>query len=215
MKRSTWLIIFVIVLFLVMWMTACASRTRGTSPGEQIATEPSETSGNTNTPGETKKDSFYETARFIMTKEENEIYRHLPDNAAREEFIEEFWKKRDPTPGTEENENKEEFEERIRFANKWFKEYSRGRGWDTQRGRILLQLGFPDRREFGDAEDIVRTGLPRNQGALITSKPIPMEIWSYYTYGLVLVFADKNDTGRMLLEYVPPTLPYALDHEKF
>jgi GWxTD domain-containing protein len=202
-KGSTWPAMAGVMVMLIL-LTVCALEVGAVTPQDK-----------TGIPGNLHKDSFYETARFIMTKQEDEIYRHLPDNAARKEFIKEFWNKRDPSPETEENENREEFEARIRYANKWFKEYSKGRGWDTQRGRILLQLGFPDRREFGDAQDIVRTGRLRDRGALITSKPIPMEIWSYYDYGLVLVFADKNDTGRLLLESVPPTLPYALDKAKF
>ena len=215
MKRSTWLTIVIVMMLLSMVVTAYGTGARGASPQDRIAAEPSESTDKTDTPGDLHKDSFYETARFIMTKQEDEIYRHLPDNAAKKDFIEEFWNKRDPSPETEENENREEFAERIRCANKWFKEYSKGRGWDTQRGRILLQLGFPDRREFGEAEDIVRGGRPRNQGLLITSKPIPMEIWSYYEYGLVLVFADKNESGRLSLEWVPSSFPYALDKARF
>jgi GWxTD domain-containing protein len=215
MKRSTWLTVVIVMMLLLMVVTVCTGSSGGVLPPDQTAAESPGTTDKTDTSRMLSKDSFYETARFIMTKQEDEIYRHLPDNEARKDFIEEFWNKRDPSPETEENENREEFAERIRYANKWFKEYSKGRGWDTQRGRILLQLGFPDRREFGEAEDIVRSGPLRNRGALISSKPIPMEIWSYYDYGLVLVFADKNETGRLLLEWVPPTLPYALDKAKF
>ena len=215
MKRSTCLTVVIVMMLLFMVVTVCGTAARGAAPQDQITTESSETTDETDTPGISHKNSFYETARLIMTKQEDEIYRHLPDNAARKDFIEEFWNKRDPSPETEENENREEFEERIRYANKWFKEYSKGRGWDTQRGRILLQLGFPDRREFGEAEDTVRVGRPRDHGTLISSKPIPMEIWSYHDDGLVLVFADKNESGRLLLERVPSSLPYALDKAKF
>ncbi|UCH96660.1 MAG: GWxTD domain-containing protein, partial [Candidatus Aminicenantes bacterium] len=130
-------------------------------------------------------------------------------------FIEEFWKKRDPNPETEENENREEFGERIIYANKWFKEHSKGRGWDTQRGRILLQLGFPDRREFGELDDTVRTGRLANRGRLITSKRIPMEIWVYYKPYFILVFADLDDSGRLELMRIPSQLPTALDRAKF
>ncbi len=164
---------------------------------------------------EAGKDSFFETARFIMTKEEIEIYKHLTDQGAREKYVGEFWKKRDPSPETEENENRDEFEERITYANKWFKEYSKGRGWDTQRGRILLQLGFPDRREFGQAEDVVRSGRSRDIGVLLSSKPIPMEIWDYYNYHLRLVFADPNDTGKLELVKIPTELAYILEKAKF
>lgn len=63
-------------------------------------------------------ESFYEKTSLIMTKEEMEIYKHLPDKESKEEFIREFWKIRDPDLGSEENENKIEFERRIEYANR-------------------------------------------------------------------------------------------------
>ena len=72
-------------------------------------------------------ESFFEKARLIMTKEEIEIYKQLPDLKSKEEFIDEFWKKRDPFPETPENENKIEFERRIAYANRWFRENRRCR----------------------------------------------------------------------------------------
>lgn len=157
-----------------------------------------------------KKDAFYEVTRFIMTKEEKDIYKHLPDIAARNDFIEEFWEKRDPDPSTDENESKIEYATRIAYANKWFKEHSKGRGWDTERGRILLRLGMPDRREFGEYT-------PTYRGRLISSKRIPMEIWTYYRYGplLVLEFADTDDSGHLKITRVPSALPTVMDFAKF
>jgi GWxTD domain-containing protein len=157
----------------------------------------------------TFKDTFFEKTRLIMTKDEIGIYKHLPDKAAKEKFIEEFWKKRDPSPETEENENREEFIERIEYANKWFFEGSKGKGWDTERGRILLQLGFPEERAWGE-----RT-LTDPQGALLTSKRAPMEIWTYYRYQLVLYFVDWDSSGKLLLNKVPSNLPYALEKARF
>ena len=75
---------------------------------------------------------FYKTAQLIMTKEEKEIFNHLPDKESRGEFIEEFWAKRDPD--TEVNEFKQEFLKRINYANKYFKEGIPD--WKTDRGRI-------------------------------------------------------------------------------
>lgn len=97
---------------------------------------------------------FYEKARLIMTKEEIDIYKVLPDEEAKRQFIEEFWKIRDPSPGTIENEAKIEFEERIKFANRWFWPLSRAlrpddepdndAGWNTDQGRMYIILGPPD-----------------------------------------------------------------------
>lgn len=186
--------IYIVVVIIVLLM-GCSSK-------KNIKTEP-------------RSDSFFETARFIMTKEEEAIYKHLPNDQEKQDFIEEFWKKRDPIPETEENENKIEFEERIAYANRWFREHrGENRGWDTQRGRILLQLGFPDRREFGDyTQTDRRPGM--TYGRLLTTKRIPMERWYYYRWQLLLIFADLNDSGVLKLVRIPATLLTALDFAKF
>ena len=110
--------------------------------------------------------TFFEKIRLIMIDDEIEIYKQLPDEQSKEEFIEEFWRIRDPNPGTVENEYKIEFEERIEYANKWFgsgdpfkgKEaydgHERYRGWNTDRGRIYIILGPPDGLYF-DGERIL------------------------------------------------------------
>ncbi|MBN1273566.1 MAG: GWxTD domain-containing protein [Candidatus Aminicenantes bacterium] len=106
--------------------------------------------------------SFLEKTRLIMTDEEIKIYTSLPDRESKAEFIEEFWKMRDPNPNTPENENKQEFYSRIAFANTWFSDWhtfrgktiGRGkeadRGWRTDKGRIFIVLGLPDLVNYGD-----------------------------------------------------------------
>jgi GWxTD domain-containing protein len=140
--------------------------------------------------------------RLIMTKEEIQIYKHLPDTQAKDEFIDEFWKKRDPFPETQENENKTEFERRIAYANRWFKENrAMGRGWDTPRGRILIQLGEPDNRLLSD---------------MINDPSIKgYERWIYYYYQLELIFVDSNGFGEFKLRNWPPELLSAIDRAKF
>ena len=146
--------------------------------------------------------SFYEKARLIMTNEEIQIYKHLPDIKAKDDFIDEFWKKRDPYPDTPENENKVEFERRIAYANRWFKENRpQGRGWDSQRGRILLQLGEPDNRYLND---------------MINNPDIKgVERWVYYYYQMELIFVDKDGFGEYKMVNYPAELLTALDMAKF
>ncbi|MGD2086694.1 MAG: GWxTD domain-containing protein [Candidatus Aminicenantes bacterium] len=189
------------IMIVAVLLVPAACSTSGTKSGKEINMEPAE--------GSFKDDSFFEKARLIMTKQEIEVYKHLPDKQAKEEFIAEFWKKRDPDPETQENENLEEFMERIEYANKWFFEGSIGRGWDTQRGRILLQLGFPEERRWGEVANTDR------YGALITSKRVPMEIWTYIRYQLVLVFTDWDGSGKLLLSRIPSNFPYALNRARF
>ena len=116
-----------------------------------------------------------------MTGEEQKIFNHLPDAAARREFIDDFWDKRDPDPGTEANEFKDEFFVRIAYANKHFKE---GRpGWKTDRGRIYIYMGPPDK-----VEESFSHGDPDVRGSIIW--------WVYYTYELGIEFGDEGGTGE-------------------
>lgn len=88
---------------------------------------------------------FFSKVRYIITKEEREQFlRILP--ADRPAFIEEFWERRDPTPGTAANEFKEDYFRRIEEANMMFKEGSTP-GWLQERGRVYITLGRPDNRE--------------------------------------------------------------------
>jgi GWxTD domain-containing protein len=161
-----------------------------------------------NKPYSLKKDPFFRIARLIMTKEEIDIYKRLPDHESRLDFIDEFWKKRDPTPGTEENESKQEFILRIAFANKWFRETPKGEGWNTERGRILLQLGFPDQRRFSENP-------PTYGGRLLTTRPIRTELWIYDRYQMMLRFDDSTSQDKFTLYSIPGNLSYALDQAKF
>lgn len=121
-------------------------------------------------------ESFFEKTSLIMTKEEIEIYKHLPDDQERRDFIVEFWKSRDPYPETPGNEFKIEFEQRIAYANRWFREnQAAGRGWNTERGRILLLLGQPEKREWQD--DI---GPQQAMQMGLSSDVRGVEVWTYY-----------------------------------
>jgi len=155
-------------------------------------------------------DDFYKKTRFIMTKMEKRIYKHLVDDIARQEFIKDFWDKRDPTPDNFENEAKKVYAERIAYANRWFNEGTgKNAGWDTERGRILLQLGIPDRREFGDLDMTAR-----GRGRLLTTKRLPMERWFYFRFQLYLVFTDNRGFGKFRLSRIPAQLLTAVDLAK-
>ena len=113
------------------------------------------------------RSDLFEKVSLIMLEEEEEAYRNLPDIESRERFMEEFWKKRDPDPTTEENEFVQEFTERIEEANELFgygfgsKGMNTGRGWNSDQGRIYLVLGPPDRiRRFSrEVEPAMRSGV--------------------------------------------------------
>lgn len=120
--------------------------------------------------------------RFIISKQERKIFLNLRP-AERKNFIEEFWKKRDPDPYTEENEFKEGYFKRIEEANHLFKEGATP-GWLQDRGRIYILLGRPEQRDV----------YPR--GYTFYGKP--MEIW-YYGF-FPIVFIDQDWSGNYKLE---------------
>ncbi len=139
-------------------------------------------------------ESFYEKTSLIMTREEIEIYKRLPDKESKEEFIEEFWRIRDPDTSTAENENKVEFERRVEYANMWFgwrnpykgrlkpEEQEKYRGWDTVRGRVYIILGPPDSLIY-DGSSLMNDGrkiaMPEGRRE---------EVWSYWRYRLYVTF---------------------------
>ena len=85
---------------------------------------------------------------FIITKEERQLFLKLPTDADREKYIEQFWGRRDPTPGTPENEFKTEHFKRIDYANVYFGGEWAADGWRTDRGKIWIILGQPQSRQF-------------------------------------------------------------------
>ncbi len=92
-----------------------------------------------------------------------------------------FWKKRDPTPLTEENERMEEFYLRVGYANKHFSQFRKG--WKTDMGMVYIVFGPPDNISRHPFE--------------MDSKPY--EIWSYYQVGVDFIFVDYNGFGDYLL----------------
>jgi GWxTD domain-containing protein len=124
---------------------------------------------------------FYSKVRYIITKQERKIFLHLPPSD-RKNFIEDFWKKRDPDPDTEWNEFKEEYFKRIEEANRLFADGGPS-GWLQDRGRIYILLGPPEYREV----------YPRGK----TFYGKPMEIW-YYGF-FPIVFVDNSWNGNYKL----------------
>ncbi len=133
---------------------------------------------------------------YIITKEERRAFQALQTDEERENFIENFWRRRDPNPDTEENEYREEYYERIAYANERFT--SGIPGWKTDRGRIYIAWGKPDSiesRPAGGAYD-----RPSYEGGGSTST-YPFEVWFYRHLdgvgdGIEIEFVDPTGTGE-------------------
>ena len=74
--------------------------------------------------------------------------RGVQSNEDCESVVQQFWAFRDPTPDTINNEFKEEFYDRILYANAHFGTGDRI-GWKTDRGRVYITWGPPDRLDAG------------------------------------------------------------------
>lgn len=90
----------------------------------------------------TYKKWLNEDVTYIITPEERQAFLKLSNDEERDQFIEQFWLRRDPTPDTEENEFKEEHYRRIEYANEHFA--AGVPGWRTDRGKIYIMYGPPD-----------------------------------------------------------------------
>ncbi len=115
-----------------------------------------------------------EDVRWIITDEELQAFKQLSNDEERDQFIEQFWLRRDPTPDTEENEFKEEHYRRIAYANEHFA--SGVPGWRTDRGRMYIMYGPPDEIDAHPSGGYYQR--PQEEGGGETST-FPFETWRY------------------------------------
>jgi len=80
---------------------------------------------------------------YIITPTEKEVFLQLETDRERVQFMEAFWKYREPNPNTPENVFKEEHYRRIKYANQYFGKEGPGAGWRSAMGRIYIILGEP------------------------------------------------------------------------
>src|SRR5687768_10542404 len=142
------------------------------------------------------KDWLDKDVTYIITDEERKAFKKLATDDEREKFIEEFWRRRDPDPDTDENEFKEEYYERIAYANEHFS--SGIPGWKTDRGRIYIMYGKPDERETHPMGGSYQRPSWEGGGSTTT---YPFEIW-FYRYlagvgsGIEIEFVDPTGSGE-------------------
>jgi len=115
-----------------------------------------------------------EDVRWIITDQEMQAFKSLSNDEERDQFIENFWLRRNPNQDSPENEYREEHYARIAYANEHF---AAGKpGWRTDRGHIYISFGKPDNIDShpsGGSYD-----RPMEEGGGNTST-FPFEIWHY------------------------------------
>jgi GWxTD domain-containing protein len=144
-----------------------------------------------------------EDVLYIITDEEKSAFKRMSTEDERENFIESFWLRRDPTPDTNENEYKEEHYRRIAYTNE---RYASGiPGWKTDRGRIYITFGPPDENESHPSGGTYER--PYEEGGGTTST-YPFEKWRYrYLEGIgsdiIIEFVDTTMTGEYRMTMDP------------
>ena len=136
-----------------------------------------------------------EDVAYIISDEERKAFKQLSNDEERDQFIEAFWQRRDPTPDTEENEFKEEHYRRIEYANEHF---AAGiPGWKSDRGRIYIMYGPADEIDSHPSGGTYDRPIEEGGG---TTSTFPFEDWRYrYLEGVgqevIIEFVDTCMCG--------------------
>jgi GWxTD domain-containing protein len=140
---------------------------------------------------------------YIISDDEKSTFRALSTDEERENFVEQFWARRNPDPRSYDNSFKEEHYRRIAYANQY---YASGvPGWRTDRGRIYIMFGRPDELEShptGGSYD-----RPYYEGGGTTTT-FPFEKWWYRHIDgigddIEIEFVDKSMSGEYRMALLP------------
>ena len=141
--------------------------------------------------------------RDIITSEEISAFKRFLTDDEREEFIEQFWERRNPEPGSLENKYKQTYFRRAASANERFS--STTPGWQSDRGRIYIKFGPPN-----EIEKCPHGGMMRwsERPSDVTTVTKPFERWLYRDMAgigpnRVLIFMDSMSTGDYRLVMLP------------
>lgn len=158
-----------------------------------------------------------EDVRWIITPEERAAFKTLKSDEEREQFIEQFWLRRDPTPDTIANEAEDDHYRRTVYANEQFA--SAVPGWKTDRGRIYIKYGPPDQIDSHRSGGSYQRPMDEGGGSTTT---FPYETWHYrYIEGVgqevAIEFVDTCMCGDYHMTIDPSqrdALLYVPQHER-
>jgi GWxTD domain-containing protein len=140
---------------------------------------------------------------YTITAEEREVFNGLTTDDEKDQFIEQFWFRRDPDPNTAINEFREEHYRRIAFVNDTFG--SGIPGWKTDRGRIYIMFGDPVQKEY-HAGGGMEVRAPYEGGGRTST--YPYEIWRYHHIegvgdDIEIEFVDRSWSGEFKIAVYP------------
>ncbi|PYU99355.1 MAG: GWxTD domain-containing protein [Acidobacteria bacterium] len=144
-----------------------------------------------------------EDVTYIISEEEKKVFKDLQTDEEKENFIEQFWVRRDPDPRTSENEFKEEHYRRVAYANERFA--SGIPGWKTDRGRIYITFGPPAEIESHPSGGSYNREIWEGGG---TTSTFPFERWRYRHIDgigddIEIEFVDKSMSGEYRMAMSP------------
>jgi GWxTD domain-containing protein len=125
-----------------------------------------------------------EQLRYIASPEEMNKLKETKEEERLQAWID-FWRAKDPTPQTVENELQEEYYRRLAYANANFGIFQR-EGWTTDMGRIYIIYGHPDEVERHPFERETK----------------PYQIWYYYQRNIQIIFVDESGYGEYEIESI-------------
>lgn len=139
----------------------------------------------------------------IITDNERKAFLQLGTNEERDQFIETFWQRRNPSPDSSENSFKEEHYRRIAYANEHFSSGIPGRR--TDRGRVYIIWGPPDEIESHPTGGTYDRPMSEGGGSTTT---YPWELWRYRHLdgigdNVELEFVDPSGSGEYHLTRDP------------
>ena len=115
-----------------------------------------------------------EDVRWIISDEEERAFKSLANDEERDQFIEQFWLRRNPNPDSNDNEFRDEHYARIEYANEHF---AAGKpGWLTDRGHIYIAFGKPDSIDSHPSGGSYQRPVEEGGGETST---FPFETWHY------------------------------------
>ncbi len=132
---------------------------------------------------ESELDAEYAIAEYIMGENKRNVWKQLSGAEAKSRFLTQFWMLLDDDLSTPENPFRDDYFKRVETARQLYYSQSTPKGWDSDRGRILLVYGEPDGIERRPSEPNRR----------------PYEIWRYNTSQVEFVFVDMGQTGAYRL----------------
>ena len=132
---------------------------------------------------EEELDKEFKKASYIIADHQKQIWEGLSGVEAKARFLTRFWLILDDDPSTVENPFRDDYYDRIRQAKLQYSSTMYPEGWNSDRGRVLLQYGKPD-------------GIDRHPSE---HNRKPYEIWRYSSLGFAFVFVDRTQTGTYQL----------------